>query len=159
MPKFLRLMITIVVVGGLLLISQQVFAQTWIPVRAGIPFGISGIALINQQSDKLDFLIVHDNKRPNQGRLGIISLQGKNQPEYLPLNWPNEKLPKDLEVLTSIPDTKNSDFIAVKTHGKASNFQLDCNKKVFLFSKNLIYQQLPKIAILNLPVYKKLIIN
>ncbi|MEO3706289.1 hypothetical protein [Trichormus azollae] len=51
MPKFLRLMITIVVLGGLLLISQQVFAQTWIPVRAGIPFGISGIALINQQSD------------------------------------------------------------------------------------------------------------
>ncbi len=85
--------------------------------------------MINQQSDKLDFLIVHDNKQPNQGSLAIISLQGKNQPEYLPLNWPNEKLPTDLEALTSIPDTKNSDFIAVKTHGKASNFQLDCNKK------------------------------
>jgi hypothetical protein len=66
MPKFLRLMITIVVLGGLLLISQQVFAQTWIPVRAGIPFGISGIALINQESDKVDFSTVHDNKQPNK---------------------------------------------------------------------------------------------
>ncbi len=122
-------MITIVVLGGLLLISQQVFAQTWIPVRAGIPFGISGIALMNQQSDKLDFSTVHDNKQPNQGRLAIISLQGENQPEYLLLNWPNKKLPTDLEALKSITDTKNYDFIAVNSHGKASNFQLDSNKE------------------------------
>ncbi|WP_413173863.1 hypothetical protein [Anabaena azotica] len=129
MAKFCKLIIRLVVLGGLLLISQQVLAQTWIPVRGGIPFGISGIALINQQNDKLDFLIVHDNKKPNQGRLAIISLQGKNQPEYLPLNWPSKKLPTDLEGLTSIPDTKSLEFIAVNSQGKAYHLQLDSNKK------------------------------
>ncbi|MGM3307666.1 hypothetical protein ACSQ6I_17135 [Anabaena sp. WFMT] len=136
MPKFLRLMIMTVVLCGLL-ISQQVFAQHWIPVRGGIPFGISGMALINQKNDQLDFLIVHDNKKANQGRLAIISFQGKNQPKYLPLNWQkNLQIPIDLEALTSIPDTNKSDFIAVNSQGKAYHFQLDTNKKnIYIFKE------------------------
>ncbi|MBK1989106.1 hypothetical protein A0J48_016435 [Sphaerospermopsis aphanizomenoides BCCUSP55] len=145
MPKFFKLIITLVVLGGLLLISQQVSAQSWIPVRGGIPFGISGMALINQQSNKLDFLIVHDNKKPNQGRLAIISLRGKNQPEYLPLNLPNNiQLPTDLEALTSIPDTNNFDFIAVNSEGKAYYLQLESNSKNISIFKEF---NLPKITI------------
>nr|WP_256874967.1 hypothetical protein [Nostoc sp. C052] len=37
-----------------LLISHKVSAQDWCPVRGGIPFGISGMALIEQQSDAGD---------------------------------------------------------------------------------------------------------
>ncbi|WP_442936007.1 hypothetical protein [Nostoc sp.] len=72
--------------AAFLLISHKVSAQDWRPVRGGIPFGISGMALIEQQSNSLDFLIVHDNKKPNQGRMAIISINGKNQPEYFPLD-------------------------------------------------------------------------
>lgn len=75
MPRFLRLIINVIVLGALLLISQQVWAQDWRPVRGGIPFGISGMALIEQKKTTLDFLIVHDNKKPNQGRLAIISIK------------------------------------------------------------------------------------
>ncbi|MFN6514598.1 MAG: hypothetical protein RMY29_008860 [Nostoc sp. CreGUA01] len=129
MPKSLRLIINIVVFTALLLISHQVWAQDWRPVRGGIPFGISGMALIEQQSNSLDFLIVHDNKKPHQSRLAIVSLQEKKQPEYLPLNWPNQtELPIDLESLTSVPQ-KKSDFIAVTSTGKAYYLRLDIADK------------------------------
>ncbi|MEH1909490.1 MAG: hypothetical protein V7L05_18930 [Nostoc sp.] len=132
MPRFLRLIINIVVLGGLLLISLQVLAQDWRPVRGGIPFGISGIALIEPQSNSLDFLIVHDNKQKNQGRLAIISIKGKNQPEYFPLNWPNNiELPIDLEALTSVPEKTKFSFIALSSSGKAYYIRLNpANKTI-----------------------------
>ncbi|MBN3924932.1 hypothetical protein [Nostoc sp. NMS4] len=126
MPRFLKLIINIVILGAFLLISQQVWAQDWRPVRGGIPFGISGMALIEQQSNSLDFLIVHDNKQKNQGRIAIIKIKGKNQPEYLPLNWPNNiELPIDLEALTSVPEKTKSSFIALSSSGKAYYIKLD----------------------------------
>ncbi|MEH1788687.1 hypothetical protein [Nostoc sp.] len=130
MPLFFRLIINIVLLAAFLLISYEVSAQDWRPVRGGIPFGISGMALIEQQSNSLDFLIVHDNKKPNQGRMAIISIKGKNQPEYFPLNWPsNTQLPIDLESLTSVPKKANSDFIALSSSGKAYYLKLDISTK------------------------------
>ncbi|WP_353929674.1 hypothetical protein WJM97_15340 [Okeanomitos corallinicola TIOX110] len=124
MLKFFISLITVLCLGELL-ISAPVLAQTWIPVRGGISYGISGISLIDKQLDKLDFLIVHDNKTSNQARLAIISSQGKNQPEYLPLSWPdNIKLPIDLEALTVIPETNNSEFVALSSDGIAYHLKL-----------------------------------
>ncbi|MBN3959003.1 hypothetical protein [Nostoc sp. NMS8] len=126
MPLFFKLIINIVILAAFLLISHEVSAQDWRPVRGGIPFGISGMALIEQQSNSLDFLIVHDNKKPNQGRMAIVSIKGKSQPEYFPLNWPNNtQLPIDLESLTSVPNKSNSDFIALSSSGKAYYLKLD----------------------------------
>lgn len=132
MPRFLKLIINIVIFSALLLISVQVWAQDWRPVRGGIPFGISGMALIEQQSNTntLDFLIVHDNKQKNQGRLAIISIKGKNQPEYFPLNWPNNiELPIDLEAITSVPEKTKLSFIALSSSGKAYYIRLESAKK------------------------------
>jgi hypothetical protein len=124
MLKFFISLITVLCVGKLLT-SPPVLAQNWIPVRGGIEYGISGIALIEQNSKKSEFLIVHDNKKSNQRRLAIISLQGKKQPEYLPLNLPdNTKLPDDLEALTTIPNTNNTEFIALSSDGKAYHIKL-----------------------------------
>lgn len=132
MPRFLKLIINIVIFSALLLISVQVWAQDWRPVRGGIPFGISGMALIEQQSNTntLDFLIVHDNKQKNQGRLAIISIKGKNQPEYFPLNWPNNiELPIDLEAITSVPEKTKLSFIALSSSGKAYYIRLESANK------------------------------
>ncbi|MEH1929261.1 hypothetical protein [Nostoc sp.] len=130
MPRFLKFIINIVILSALLLISVQVWAQDWRPVRGGIPFGIGGIALIEQQSDTLNFMIVHDNKQKNQGRLAIISIKGKNQPEYFPLNWPsNIELPIDLEALTSVPEKTKSSFITLSSSGKAYYIRLESGKK------------------------------
>ncbi|MBD2168210.1 hypothetical protein H6G04_27890 [Calothrix membranacea FACHB-236] len=144
LPRFLKLIINLVVLAALLFICQQVWAQEWLPVRGGIPFGISGIALIQQQSNSLDFLIVHDNKKPGQGRLAIINIKGKNQPEYLALNWPSKLLPEDLEALTSIPGTNNTSFIALASTGKAYYFKLDADKKTISVIKEFNLPPFPK---------------
>ncbi|MBW4612403.1 MAG: hypothetical protein KME21_03835 [Desmonostoc vinosum HA7617-LM4] len=134
---FLSLIIYVVVLSGLLLSSGQVWAQDWRPVRGGITFGISGMALLEGQSNSWDFLIVHDNKQKNQGRLAIITIKGKNQPEYLSLNWPsNTELPSDLEALTSVPEKTKSTFIALGSSGKAYHIKVDpANKNVSLIKE------------------------
>ncbi|MBD2336751.1 hypothetical protein H6G64_07065 [Calothrix sp. FACHB-156] len=144
LPRFLKLIINLVVLAALLFICQRVWAQEWRPVRGGIPFGISGIALIQQQSNSLNFLIVHDNKKPGQGRLAIINIKGKNQPEYLALNWPSKVLPEDLEALTSIPDTNNTSFIALASTGQAYYFKLDADKKTISVIKEFDLPPFPK---------------
>lgn len=124
-----KLAIKILILVSLLLISQQVFAQSWRPVRGSILYGISGMALISQDNSSLDFLVVHDNKQTNQERLALLTIKGRNQPEYLSLNWPsNSQSPIDLEALTSIPNTKNN-FIALSSTGKGYNLKLDTNNK------------------------------
>ncbi|MDZ8188334.1 MAG: hypothetical protein RMX96_26195 [Nostoc sp. ChiSLP02] len=144
MPKFFKLIINIVALAIFLLVSHQVWAQEWRPVRGGISFGISGMTLIKQQSNSLDFLIVHDNKKPNQSRLAIISVKGKNQPEYFPLSWANQtELPSDLEAITNIPQDKNSDFIALSSTGKVYYFKLDIKTKNISIVKEF---ELPEIT-------------
>ncbi|WP_414752842.1 hypothetical protein [Anabaena sp. CCY 9910] len=138
-----KLILKILILGSLLLISQQVLAQSWRPVRGSILFGISGMALISQQNSSLDFLVVHDNKQAHQERLGIITIKGKNQPEYLSVSWQsNTQLPIDLEALTSIPNTKDS-FIALSSSGKAYKFKLNSDKKTISVSKEFELPAIP----------------
>ncbi len=145
MPRFTRLIINIVISAALLIISGQVWAQNWRPVRGGIPFGISGMALLEQQNNSLDFLIVHDNKQKNQGRLAIISIKGKNQPEYFPLKWPNNtELPIDLEALTFIPGKINSFFIALSSSGQAYYIKLERSKNTISLIKELDLPNIPQ---------------
>jgi hypothetical protein len=145
MPRFSKLIITIAVLGILLFYTQIVSAQDWQPVRGGIPFGISGMALIEQKTNSLDFLIVHDNKKPNEGRLAIISVKGKHQPEYLALNWPSKaELPEDLEALTFIPGTKNTEFIALNSNGKAYYIKLGTDKKTLSVIKTFNLPAVPQ---------------
>ncbi|MBH8565281.1 hypothetical protein I8748_24380 [Nostoc sp. CENA67] len=131
-----KLIINIVVLGILLFISQQAGAKDWYPVRGGINFGISGISLLEQQSNCQDFLIVHDNKK-NQGRLAIISIKDKNKVEYFPLNWQiNTELPVDLEAITSVPGKTNSTFIALSSSGKAYYIKLErANQTISVISE------------------------
>jgi hypothetical protein len=130
MPKLLKLTVTSIILITIISLSQPVLAHDWIPVRGGIPFGISGMALLNQNSNILDLLIVHDNKKANQGRLAIIRITGKNQPEYIPLQWTkNLEPPIDLEALTAIPGKNNSEFLALASAGKAYHLKFDLKTK------------------------------
>lgn len=145
LPRFFKLIINLVILGALLFYTQRVWAQDWRPVRGGIPFGISGMALIEQQTNFLNFLIVHDNKKSNQGRLAIITIKGKNQPEYLALNWPSQaEFPQDLEALTSIPGTENMAFIALNSTGKAYYLQLEPDKKTISVIKTFNLPAVPQ---------------
>jgi hypothetical protein len=138
-----KLVIKVLTLVSLLLVTQQVFAQSWRPVRGTILYGISGMALISPENSSLDFLVVHDNKQSNQERLALLTIKGKNQPEYLSLNWPsNAQYPIDLEALTSIPNTRNN-FIALSSTGKAYNIKLNTDNKSISVLKEF---ELPGIA-------------
>ncbi|AFY35072.1 hypothetical protein [Calothrix sp. PCC 7507] len=126
-PRFFQLLIIIIVVFAVLVISPQVQAQDWLPVRGGILYGISGMALVEQQDNSLGFLIVHDNKKKDEARLAIISIKDKQQPKYSPVKWQdNTELPIDLESITSVPGKKS--FIALASAGKAYEIKLDAAK-------------------------------
>jgi len=133
MPKFKLLIAALGIWSTLTIfpIIQPVQAQQWVPVRGGIKFGISGIALLEQKLDVLTFLIVHDNKGgKEEGRLAIITLESQNPPQYLPLNWPkNEDLPIDLESLTTLPGAGEQTFLASTSAGKVYHLQVDISSQ------------------------------
>ncbi|MGK7872399.1 MAG: hypothetical protein AB4426_03515 [Xenococcaceae cyanobacterium] len=114
-------------------IAQPVLTQSWLPVRGGITFGISGMALVEQQKDFLSFLIVHDNKGgEDEGRFALLTVEGKNPPEYFPLNLPaSVDLPIDLEAVTAVPGQGKPTFMASTSFGKVYHLDLgEANNKV-----------------------------
>lgn len=130
MHRFLNLLITGALLKAMLLSPHPALAQQWRPVRGGILFGISGMAVVKQQSNEMEFLIVHDNKGKDEVRLAVITIKGEAQPEYVPLSWPsNVELPSDLEAIASIPSSINS-FMALSSSGKVYHIRFNNNKTI-----------------------------
>jgi hypothetical protein len=130
MRQISRFLITLATWAAFCLVPQSVLAQQWRPVRGGILFGISGMALFEQQSGSQSFLIVHDNKENGQGRLAIITIRGQDSPQYFPVNWSSSTpLPIDLESITIVPGTSEPTFMAASSAGKVYHFRLDASKQ------------------------------
>ena len=126
------------------LMPQPLQSQQWRPVRGGIPFGISGIALLTQQSSATSFLVVHDNKQNNQGRLAVVTIKGEESPEYLPIDWPSSiPLPVDLESLTVVPGTPEPTFMVATSAGKVYHLRWNASKQTISIIKVF---DLPNIA-------------
>jgi hypothetical protein len=144
MGQFLNFLIAGSLLQAILLVPQQVLAQQWRPVRGGILFGISGMALVQQQSNSLNLLLVHDNKGKDEARVAIITIKGQAQPEYFPLNWPsNTALPGDLEALTSVPGETNS-FMALSSVGTIYYIKLNAANKTISVIKVFNLPDIPK---------------
>jgi hypothetical protein len=142
MPKFLKLILVIIPImsiGTLLFISQQrLKSQQWFPVGNGILYGISGISVVKQEGNSLDILVVHDNKKSNQGRLGMVKIEGNNSPQYSSLEWQaNSELPIDLEALASFPNQglsskNNISYMALSSSGKIYHFNISTGNTISL---------------------------
>jgi hypothetical protein len=144
MRQFPKFLITLAAWVTFSLVPQPVLSQQWRPVRGGIAFGISGMVLLTQQNDFHSFLVAHDNKQKNQGRLAIISIKGEESPQYFPVKWPsNTPLPVDLESLTAVPGTSEPTFMAATSAGKVYHFRLDASKQTISILKVF---DLPNIA-------------
>lgn len=109
----------------LLLFTVAARAQSpqWRPVRGGILYGISGMALVEQAQGRATFLVVHDNKDAGQGRAALVRVAGAQQPEYVPLQWPQDKLPKDLEGLAAVPG-QPATYMALASAGRVYQIRL-----------------------------------
>ena len=142
--QFLTLIISVVIVAVFILMPQSVLAQQWRPVRGGIQFTISGLALLEEQSGSRSFLVVHDNKDKSLGRLAIITVKGEQSPQYVPLNWPsNTPLAIDLESITAVPGTSEPTFMAVASAGKVYHFKLDASKQNISILKVFDFPNIP----------------
>lgn len=107
----------------MLFATSTVFAEEWHPVSDQKSQGISGIAVI----DNDHFLVVHDNKKPEQPRLNILNWQKNQKPTPLtPLNWCDQNLPIDLEAITAIPGHKNN-YLVLESKGKVTRIQLEAD--------------------------------
>jgi len=141
-PRFLLVIATVAVV---LLVSHTVGSQQWRPVRGGIPFGISGMTLLEKLNDSRSFLIVHDNKAESQGRLAIVTIKGEESPQYLPLTWPSGiALPIDLEALTVVPGTSEPTFMAATSAGRVYHLGWDSSNRTVSMLKVFDLPGIPK---------------
>ena len=130
MRQLPRFIITVATWAVLCLMPHPVLSQQWRPVRGGIQFGISGMALLSQQSGSSSFVVVHDNKDKNQGRLAIITIKDESSPQYFPVNWPSSNaLPIDLESVTAVPGASQLTFMAASSAGKVYHFRLDASNQ------------------------------
>ena len=130
LQRFL-IIITLACWGVFSFINHPARAGEWYLVRNGISFGISGMVLMDEEKDFRSFAIVHDNKRADEGRLAIVTIKPNEEPEYLPLSWPdNIELPVDLEGLTAVPSLDRPSFMASTSRGKIYHFQIDANQNI-----------------------------
>lgn len=109
----------------MLFVTSSVLAEEWYSLADQKTLSISGIAAID--SDR--FLVVHDNKKPDQPRLNIVNWQNKQRPTLSPIKWCDQNLPIDLEAITAVPGHKNN-YLVLESKGKVTRIQLDTDKAV-----------------------------
>jgi hypothetical protein len=107
----------------MLFAPSTVLAEEWYSLTDQKPLSISGIAAI----DSVRYLVVHDNKKPDQPRLSIVNWQNNQRPTLDPIKWCDQNLPIDLEAITAIPGHKN-DYLVLESKGKVTRIQLDPDK-------------------------------
>ena len=85
--------------------------ERWIYISSKRELSISGIATTTSEDT---YLVVHDNKKKNQLRAGLVTMLSDSL--YSGLSWPDKALPIDLEALTNISGKKNQ-YIAMGSWG------------------------------------------
>jgi len=96
---------------------------------------MSGVTIVDGHT-----IVVHDNKREYEGRIGIVTESG-DELKYRILEWPDKTLPFDLEALTLIPGSV-TDMIAMESQGKCHWLVFDQEKMRLAYNG---FIQIPKI--------------
>jgi hypothetical protein len=102
-------------------------AQAQISSRQfGVDFSrdVSGMVTLDRTRDDAIFLVAHDNKYPDEDRLGIVAFIGNQKPTYRALQWPEGVTkPVDIECLAVCPDGKS--YIIMTSRGHAMHLSID----------------------------------
>ena len=115
----------------------NLFAQynDWQLVGEERSVAMSGLAIVGGHT-----IVVHDNKREYEGRIGIVTESGERL-KYRILEWPSETLPFDVEALATIPGSV-TDIIAMESQGKCHWLVFDQAKMRLAYNG---FIQIPKI--------------
>ena len=98
--------------------SSQPSDDDWSLISAKRKHSVSGVVVAENI-----WYVVHDNKKPDQPKMGWIDPIKK---QYHSLEWKNKKHPIDLEALTTISD-KPLEMVAMTSRGNC--FHIKINKK------------------------------
>ena len=116
----------ITLVFYLLILQSAAFAQNsqWRPVSGNRHDNLSGMALIEHAGTQTSFIIVNDNKKKEQNHAAVVTVDGRNAPQYAPLKWLGDDVPTDLESISAVPNQKNT-FMALTAAGRVFHITLD----------------------------------
>ena len=104
-------------------------ADAWIHIGSGKNAGISGIALASQAPQSDRYLIVHDNKRSNQARLGLLTVYMKRV-RFDIVQWPGKgPEPADLEAMTALGRLSKRGFLVMTSAGVIFHLKLSSSFK------------------------------
>tara|TARA_B100000929_G_scaffold123871_1_gene98051 strand:+ start:1531 stop:2424 length:894 start_codon:yes stop_codon:yes gene_type:complete len=93
--------------------------ERWQFISGKRELAVSGIS---PTTNKDRYLVVHDNKKKGQLRVGLIDINADSL--YIGLEWPTKTLPMDLEALSDIPGLEN-EYIAMGSWGFCYWIKLD----------------------------------
>ena len=123
MPNiFYRLSLFVLLLAAALGINAS--AQQWRPVSGNHQGNISGMALVAYEKQITTILVVHDNKKPEQIRATLFSINRGNVPTYTPLKWTSDEVPVDLEAVTPVPGITGQ-YMALASAGRVYHIKLD----------------------------------
>lgn len=120
-------------------------AQTngWRPVSGARHDNISGMALVEHNDKQTAFLIVNDNKKPEQNHAAIVSIENRAAPKYAALRWLGGDVPTDLEAVTSVPGAANN-FMAFTATGRVFHIEINRRENTVKTIKSFDVPQIPK---------------
>lgn len=104
-----------------LLAATPRLAADWVSIGRAQTRNVSGLAPVPGPGEPR-FLVVHDNKLPNEERLALVTL-GSSQ-RYTPVPWPaGYALPIDLEAISAIPGSPRL-YLTATSAGSISLLEL-----------------------------------
>ncbi|OXM51373.1 hypothetical protein CFP71_25290 [Amycolatopsis thailandensis] len=119
--KFASLAILPALTLPLFLPSAALAGDGWESIGTGMTSGASGIAVLDKDGDRVDALVLRDNKKSGENRAVRVRLDRGEVSKVDKIDWPGE-LPVDLEAAEAVPG-KSGEFIALASDGKG--FHLD----------------------------------
>ena len=91
----------------------------WLKV-GGPLYNIGGMAYAGEDAVRggEQFIVVHDNKKPDEPHVGLVTLR-RSKARYRKLRWPAETAaaPVDLEAVSAVPDAPGR-FLALESSGR-----------------------------------------
>lgn len=81
---------------------------------------ISGIAVLDTH-----YVVIHDNKKPNQPRIATVKIRGKKL-VYKPIPWCEGEAPLDIESIVQFPE-RSREYFAAASNGMVYHIRLADN--------------------------------
>ncbi|RSM55925.1 hypothetical protein DMH03_30775 [Amycolatopsis sp. WAC 01376] len=120
--KFTSLAILPALAIPLLLPSAALAGDGWESIGTGMTSGAGGVAVLARDGDRVDALVLRDNKKPGENRAVQVRLEHGKVSKVDSIDWPGE-LPIDLEAAEGVPG-RTGEFIALASDGKGFHIKL-----------------------------------